>query len=96
MHKFTEVPGDKNTLRLNCLSLYVKDIPLNNIHANKILKINEAVSKQIDWVNELTHKTSFPKQLQVNLPCNASQIKLVDERPMLLKYVKRNAYCSFS
>ena len=73
MHKFTEVPGDKNTLRLNCLSLYVKDIPLNNIHANKILKINEAVSKQIDWVNELTHKTSFPKQLQVNLPCHALQ-----------------------
>ena len=34
VHKFTEVPGDKKTLRLNCLSLYVKDIPLNNVHAN--------------------------------------------------------------
>lgn len=27
--------------------------------------------KKIDWVNELTHTTSFPKQLQVNLPCHA-------------------------
>lgn len=30
VHKFTEVPGDKNTL---------KDIPLNNVHANSRVTI---------------------------------------------------------
>ena len=62
------LPRVKLSLARNFVLLHV-----TNRIAIKILKINEAVSKQIDWVNELTHKTSFPKQLQVNLPCHALQ-----------------------